>query len=332
MVKNVTADSGLGGYDLRITFNPAVITVVEVTGGAAPFTSISASNINNTTGQVTFNGYQVQNPGPKGDVTIAYLSVSARGAIGASTALTLTVNSLVDANGGLIAATPVNGTVRIVSPQAVVALVPVVGPDGVARIDVRVSRVINPSTGADVPAAIGIGAFDGTATFDQNGINIVDVRGYGDFAGSLTSNRRNDIGKAFFNAFQAGANPQAPTTLAQLTPKLSGSSANTYSLQVSFSTISDVVGGELPQDAPKTMSLRRADARADGAINIADALFIAQFLAQIRNAGAETNTEVNSVNAASVKQDDAAGDKVTIADALLIAQYLAGLRDASFNN
>lgn len=331
MVKNVAGPTGLGGYDINVAFNPAVIRVLEVVGGAVPFNSIAASNINNTTGQVSFNGFQVANPGPLGGITVAYLSISAQGTIGASTALTVTVNSLVDGNGATIAATPVNGNVKIVSTQSVVALVPSIEADNTARLDVRISRIINPSTGLDVPAAQGIGAFDATVNFDRAGINILDIKGYGSFAGAVTTNVHNDTGTASFNAFQVGGNPQAPTTLVQLTPKLSGSSANTYSLQVSFNTISDVVGAEAPQDAPKSISLRRGDARADGIINIGDALFIAQMLAGLRTAGADLATQVNTINAASAKPDDAAGDKVTIADALFIAQMLAGLRNANFD-
>ena len=39
----------------------------------------------------------------------------------------------------------------------------------------------------------------------------------------------------------------------------------------------------------------------------------------------------NAVNAASVRQDDGAGDKVSIKDALFIAQFLVKARDTSFN-
>jgi hypothetical protein len=331
MVKNITATAGLGGYDVRINYDPSVIRVVEILGGTAPFNSIAASNINNTTGQASFNAFQVTTPGPTGDITVAYLSISAQGSIGASTTLTVTVNSLVDTNGNSISTTAVNGTVRIVSPQSVLALAPGAGSDGIVRIDIKISRIINPSTGADVPAAEGIGAFDGTATFDNAGVSVLGMRGVDAFAGGLTSNIRNDIGKVFFNAFQVGANPQPPVTLVQLAPRLIGSSATTYNLQVSFSTIADVTGGEVPQNAPGNLSLKRGDARADGNLNIADPLFIAQYLASLRNLGLDATNQVHPVNAASVKLDDTTGDKITITDALLIAQMLANLRDPSFN-
>ena len=70
----------------------------------------------------------------------------------------------------------------------------------------------------------------------------------------------------------------------------------------------------------------RGDANSDGRVSIADAMFIAQFLAGNRPA-----SDLNLLNAASVKHDSDRGDKVTIADAMFIAQYLAGLRDEYMN-
>jgi hypothetical protein len=67
-------------------------------------------------------------------------------------------------------------------------------------------------------------------------------------------------------------------------------------------------------------------------VNIADALFIAQYLAGSRPAcTAIVDTAcLHSVNAASVRQDGNA-DRITIADAQFITQYLAGLRDEYYN-
>ena len=82
---------------------------------------------------------------------------------------------------------------------------------------------------------------------------------------------------------------------------------------------------------PLTHDLRRGDARADGNINIADALFTAQNLVGLRPACTDVvdNSCLHSVNAASVRHDGAFDEK-TIADALFIAQYLVGLRDEFF--
>jgi hypothetical protein len=76
----------------------------------------------------------------------------------------------------------------------------------------------------------------------------------------------------------------------------------------------------------------RGDARADGVINIADALIIAQYLVSFRPACTTVvdTTCLHAVNAASVAQDGAF-DQQTIADTLLIAQFLLVLRDEFYN-
>jgi hypothetical protein len=73
------------------------------------------------------------------------------------------------------------------------------------------------------------------------------------------------------------------------------------------------------------LKFMRGDANNDGKISIADAMFIAQYLA-----GNRPGTDLNLLNAASVCQDGNMGDKVTIADVMFITQYLAGLRDKNF--
>jgi len=70
----------------------------------------------------------------------------------------------------------------------------------------------------------------------------------------------------------------------------------------------------------------RGDANKDDHVSIADAMFIAQYLAGNRPA-----SDLNLLNAASIKHDGAEGDKVSIADAMFISQHLAGLRDENFN-
>ena len=60
-----------------------------------------------------------------------------------------------------------------------------------------------------------------------------------------------------------------------------------------------------------TLRFMRGDANGVGQINIADAMFIAQYLA-----GNRPSSDLNLLNAASIKHDGAEGDKVTIADTM----------------
>ncbi|GEM_PF-5819240 len=75
---------------------------------------------------------------------------------------------------------------------------------------------------------------------------------------------------------------------------------------------------------------RRGDAKANGVVSVADALFIGQYLNGLRGIG-EGSGSVYAVNAASPKLDPSWPDKITVADALYVSQYVAGLRDSCFN-
>ncbi|MBI4331637.1 MAG: hypothetical protein HY673_10190 [Chloroflexi bacterium] len=111
-IKNVPGP-GLGAYEIRIEFDPGVISVTGVTGGTAPFDSSPVSNVG-VPGRVSFAGLQgSQNPGPVGDIIVANLVVSGVGGVGTSTALTPTIFIVSNTAGGTLAATTVTGSVTI---------------------------------------------------------------------------------------------------------------------------------------------------------------------------------------------------------------------------
>ena len=68
----------------------------------------------------------------------------------------------------------------------------------------------------------------------------------------------------------------------------------------------------------------RGDADDSGAVDIFDAMYIAQYVVGIRSID-----ELNFLNAASVKHDEPE-DIIDIFDAMFIAQYIVGLRDSNF--
>jgi len=69
----------------------------------------------------------------------------------------------------------------------------------------------------------------------------------------------------------------------------------------------------------------RGDVNGDGLVNIADAMFGAQYLVGLRPI-----EEIHAVNMASVHQDGEDGDILNIIDCMYIAQYVVGLRDCYF--
>ena len=98
-------------------------------------------------------------------------------------------------------------------------------------------------------------------------------------------------------------------------------------LPISLTVVDASSGAEYSSTViAEVLRLMRGDANNDGRVSIGDAMFIAQYMAGNRPA-----SDLNLLNAASVKQDGTEGDKVSIADAMFIAQYLAGLRDEQFN-
>jgi hypothetical protein len=138
----------------------------------------------------------------------------------------------------------------------------------------------------------------------------------------------NPNGTAQFSASAAVSVPPPVDPVAFATLRLDGCTNQAVTVTPAVSEVLDGNGSPLTveQPAPKTYHL--GDAKADGAVNIADALFIAQFLVGTRGLGEDT-TKVHAINAASVKHDGPF-DTITIADVLYIAQMLVGLRDQCF--
>lgn len=124
-VKNLTDPGGLGGFDLRVLFDPAVVNILIVEVGAPPFAAnpyleedpaviVPIQKVDNSKGQALFNHIQVAIPGPTGDILVAYLTVKAVGPSGSSTPLDISVTSLIEArNGDDIPAVDQDGAVTI---------------------------------------------------------------------------------------------------------------------------------------------------------------------------------------------------------------------------
>jgi hypothetical protein len=93
MVQNVTA---LGGGVINITFNSSVIHVTGVTEGGGNALTIGAWNSNNSLnpGYVNIASYSAGITGQHGDVIFADVTYRAMGAVGSSSPLNLSVESL----------------------------------------------------------------------------------------------------------------------------------------------------------------------------------------------------------------------------------------------
>jgi hypothetical protein len=200
--------------------------------------------------------------------------------------------------------------------------------DGAAGFKTGVSRVFDSVTGDVMPVVLG--SYRGQLTYDGSCVSILGFRDL-DFTTTDIS-IDNVLGIASFGGV-ASAEAEAPSDFNQALVRLVGSNQESCSMTLEMLSLTDNGGNSLVVDGSKTQDMRRGDARADGAINVADTLFIAEYLAGSRPACDANNIDTNClhpVNAASVLPGGAT-DQTTVADALLIVQYLAGQRDEFYD-
>ncbi len=134
-------------------------------------------------------------------------------------------------------------------------------------------------------------------------------------------------GKVVLSALGAGGVQMQGLSVMKLRLRLSGMVGVECAIQPLSLTVVDAVSGDRYNATVHgwPFKLMRGDANSDGQVTVADAMFIAQYLA-----GTRSGSALNLLNAASVKHDGEKGDKVTIADAMFILQYLVGQRDGYF--
>ena len=199
--------------------------------------------------------------------------------------------------------------------------------DGATGVKASVVRVVDPVSGNAV--ALPLTSFRADVSYESTCVNILDIRELG--FPMAASGIDNSSGLATFNGFDPEGQP-APIDTGHALTRLVGSSQLPCNITLKMVDITDPGGNSLAvEPADSVQTVLRGDARADGLVSIADALFIAQYLVGKLPACTETGALncLHSVNAASV-QHDGAFDQKTIADAMVIAQYLAGIRDETF--
>ncbi len=87
--------SDLGSIDLELSFDPAVVTVTSMTAGDF---DVTISNLEETaTGFAKIVAFQAANPGLNGAIVLAQVTLTAVGAVDATSPLIITVNMMTDA-------------------------------------------------------------------------------------------------------------------------------------------------------------------------------------------------------------------------------------------
>lgn len=162
--------------------------------------------------------------------------------------------------------------------------------------------------------------------------NGIEMKGVSDgdspFSG-IGADINNQAGRTKFWSTTSNPTSGLPIKVARLTPVIIGSNQEVYILERVFDALYTSDGLSVSQPKVEVKSTyQRGDTDGNGAINITDALFISQYLAQLK-----TLDSIRALNAASVRHDTPSypGNRITVQDSMFIAQYLSGLRDAWYN-
>jgi hypothetical protein len=195
--------------------------------------------------------------------------------------------------------------------------------DGVVVIRVNIDRIKDPATGETAIIPGGIASFTASVTTGPaGGVEVLGVRGVSPF-----DSPGYDPVTGILSA--VSSSPQQPknTTVAMLVVRLTGDALTSCNLTVSFQEIiaSDPPNMNVPGEAPDSLTFQRGDANGDGAVNIFDAMYIAQYVV-----GNRTLDQLRPVNSASVNFGGTGGDMLNIFDAMYVAQYVVGNRGAGF--
>jgi len=108
-------DSALGAYDLAITFDPALLSIIQVDPGTSTeFGAPSVANFDNATGRLLINDFQSQSlTVPTGAVSVAVIKFQVLAATSRSTIITTSVNSVQDTNFNEIPVVPQSAQVQL---------------------------------------------------------------------------------------------------------------------------------------------------------------------------------------------------------------------------
>ena len=312
----------LGSYSLKILFDPDVVNIYEVTGGAtAEFSGPPSFSMNNEDGFVTVAAFQAGETSPTGVVHVANLTFDVVGMPTDYTAFTIDTTwanyDIADPDFNLI-----NLTQRIIG-NAVVAPVRV-DAGTVAPMDVMAEKTL------DVPFNIGwalnqvIGAYNFELLFDPLVFEAMTVTGgtTAEFTGVPTFNIDNINGSVTFNAFNASTtSPVGFADVARVTLKAKKVEVDTvsvvklkvYDLQ---NQDSDVMMPYVEDSIVVVTTGLCGDVNENERVDIGDAMFIAQY-----NVGNRSDSELN-LDVADVNVNG----RVDIGDAMFIAQFNVGNR------
>ncbi len=279
-VSGITTD--IAAATVRLTFNPAVVTVSSVSAGDL---GSPAKNIDNIAGTVDITVFSTT-PASAAPVTLAnvVLQGASGAAQGATSPLTLTITALTDSNGvsRVPGAGGITNGIATIGGAVTGTVVTIQNALGSSSISGAANGVIPVSIAAK--NVQNLGAATVTLTYDSSVVTVQNVSS-GDM-GSPVSNINNVAGTTQITTFTlTGKNGNV--TLANLELKIVGSAGATSPLTLSVSTLADANGAPMAYTTSSgqlsVVAVARGDMNCDGAVNIIDALLIAQYSVGLRS-------------------------------------------------
>lgn len=279
-VTGITTPTGGAGdisaATVKLTFNPAVVTVQSVTTGDLNPPVKSINNIAGTVIIATFSNNGITTA-PVTLANVVFQGVSTA-PIGATSPLTLTVTTLSDSNGVPHPATVTSGVVTIAgSGGSTTGTV-------ITIQDANGNSSINGATNGVVPVSIvaknvqNLAAATVTLSYDPSVVTVQSVSS-GDI-GRPTSNVNNNAGTTTISTFSL-TGKSGNATIANLELKIVGSTGASTPLTIGVTTLSNSNANSIPNTISSgqlsVVQYLRGDMNCDNVVNIIDALLIAKY-------------------------------------------------------
>ncbi|MBI4333816.1 MAG: hypothetical protein HY673_21350 [Chloroflexi bacterium] len=165
-VKNFTKETGLGAYDIQVTFNTTALRVLNLGASTNPSFGMPVQNINNVEGIVYLNAFQARIPGPVGDVNLASLEV--QGLSSGKWTLGLKVITLSDTQGSDTEAAVVDGIIQVDPGPAL----------EIGSAFLPLEKIVSlPVVVKDIPAGKPLASYGAKISFTPASLKITGVKG-----------------------------------------------------------------------------------------------------------------------------------------------------------
>jgi hypothetical protein len=294
-VANVT---NLGGGTIKVSYNTSVVQVTGVENGTGNAMTVIASNIVNSTnpGSVRISAYNTT--GRSGEVIFASVTYKAVGAIGATSALNITVETLFNTTYSDITHTVQNGSFRVKDTIAPVVLSTNASPATILQ-DTSTRRPRKPGTN--------VSRINVTVTDNDVGVASVTIN-LSPIGGSSTTPMTLIQGTNMNGVWSVTTNATAGINLTNTLPVNATDADGNSNLSVSI----------------LLTVLRRGDVKRDNAVNMGDLLYIARYTVGLEPEASAPPT-VNIGDVVGEGGAPAGDDRVDMKDALYIARWMVPL-------